>query len=66
MKINKHEILVCIKDCLMRNDNRSTLTIGKEYTIEDFDGEDFMIIDDEEDFHWFPIEEVNLYFTINQ
>lgn len=58
--------LTASSECKMDEDGRPTLTIGKEYTIEDFDDEDFMVIDDEEDFHWFPIKEINLYFNINQ
>lgn len=58
--------LTASSECKMDKDSRPTLTIGKEYIIEDFDDEDFMVIDDEGDYHWFPFDDIGLYFTIKQ
>lgn len=58
--------LTAFSECKMNKDGRPTLTIGKEYTIEYFDDEDFMVIDDEGDPHWFPISESDIYFTKNK
>lgn len=51
--------LVAINSCIMTGSSKSTLTIGKKYTIlkldtEPYEGElDFMVHDDEGHEHWF-------------
>ena len=55
--------LTAINECKMHNDGRPTLTIGKEYVVEDINTHDFAVMDDEDDFHWFPISGVNEYFN---
>jgi hypothetical protein len=60
------DTLTAINECKMHDDGRSTLTIGKEYMVEDICTNDFAVMDDEGDYHWFPIYGFDIYFTKNQ
>jgi len=66
MTIKEGQILTANQECKMHFDGRPTLTIGKSYEVIEMDDEDFGVIDDENDTHYFPIKELKLYFTVNQ
>ncbi len=59
-------VLTAINECIMHDDGRPTLTIGKKYIVDDIDTNDFAVTDDEGDYHWFPIAKSEIYFTKNQ
>lgn len=63
--------LIANNPCLMNKDNRPTLTVGKDYIIvlvDEFSDEsengDFAVVDDEDELHWFPIDEYDGFFKI--
>jgi len=63
--MNKGDKLTAVSECIMNDDRNPTLTVGKEYQIMDMDSEDFCVLDNEGDQHWFPIIECGLYFDQN-
>lgn len=60
------DVLIAINPCEMGSNKRPTLTVGKSYKIKEVYSNDFLIIDDEGDDHWFNIKGVppyTKYFT---
>lgn len=60
------DVLIAIDVCEMWDTYKETLTIGKEYIVKEIDENEFIIIDDEGDKHYFDIPDLNKYFKIKE
>jgi hypothetical protein len=60
--------LVAINPCLMRSTGEEALVVGKEYKIIDLtkdedDEDEVVIIDEQNEEHWFLVDELCGFFT---
>ena len=60
--------LVAINPCLMRSTGEEALIVGKEYKIsyldtDDEDNDCIVIIDEQNEEHWFLVDELSGFFT---
>jgi hypothetical protein len=65
IELKKGTLLTAIDPCNMDGDeNHPTLTIGKEYEVEELNSSRKMIVitDDEADLHYFIFNEIVIYF----
>ena len=64
IKLKVGDVLLAKDECIMTNDGKPSLTIGKYYTVKSrVDGE-FMVIDDQKCQHFFDISNLDEYFYI--
>jgi len=64
--MKKGIILVAKDPCFMKIKNAGVLTVGKEYSVVDFDNIEFCVIDDQKVPRWFYFELLNVFFDIPQ
>lgn len=53
---NTGDTIICIEECKMYNEGKTTITIGKEYKVYSIYSNSLFnkyIIDDDNDYHWF-------------
>jgi hypothetical protein len=59
------DIMIAVQVCYMRSTRSNALTIGKEYEILKIDDDEYMIIDDNEEEHWYDVE-IDEYLTFGR
>ena len=64
IKLKVGDVLLAKDECIMTNDGKPSLTIGKYYTVKSSVNKGFMIIDDQKCQHFFDTSNLDEYFYI--
>jgi len=64
IKLKVGDVLLAKDECIMTNDGKPSLTIGKYYTVKSSVDGEFMVIDDQKCQHFFDISNLDEYFYI--
>jgi hypothetical protein len=64
IKLKVGDVLLAKDECIMTNDGKPSLTIGKYYTVKSSVDGEFMVIDDQECEHFFDTSNLDEYFYI--